>query len=519
MNIRISFFVFLLVIFAAMSARGQDCYLVSFEPTDIPPGATLSNYVNAPDIGLNSLTYDFITSDWDIRGTFNSCSAERIESEWEDAQYWTREYYRQNFGVTVKDETGLLVLAEPTADGGYKRLDALELYRGGNILGCEVVPQECIKNAYCKGVTLESMAPAYAEQLRLQKEIIDRKCGPIDLCGGKKIPLPIGTPLLATNEAADPVLGTDPEAISPLGFGDGFENGDMLTFRVGLCPFKGPVNILFWHDLYALNANNKVQPFSSTLTRPEDIFWKTGVTGAIDEELAGDFGGLLGIGQHLPKGDHTFSLIVFPSDAELDNDTSFYLWSYNIGVSCPEGQGGIVLPGGKKFFFITPMAIHTTGLDPTQFQPFAIGPYAVGGDILVMSVDFCPFDPIPGSAQGSVDTHFGMYCPLEDPLNVYFVNGNATTEDEIYQKVPFLSFLFAPELPAAPFADHDQYDINQDSPTTFFAGLTAELPRTPCYYIAAITPADVRDKFYAWVLLLDVDIKDALAALLLEGHE
>ena len=56
------------IVASALPARGEDCFLITFEPTDIPPGATLSNYVNAPDIGLNILSYDFVTADLEHSG-------------------------------------------------------------------------------------------------------------------------------------------------------------------------------------------------------------------------------------------------------------------------------------------------------------------------------------------------------------------------------------------------------------------------------------------------------------------
>jgi len=44
------------------------------------------------------------------------------------------------------------------------------------------------------------------------------------------------------------------------------------------------------------------------------------------------------------------------------------------------------------------------------------------------------------------------------------------------------------------------------------------LPQKRCYYIAAVTPRGVRDRFYAWILPLDVNIKNAMAEYLLNKN-
>ena len=502
------------IVASALPAWGGNCFLITFEPTDIPPGATLSNYVNSPDLGINNITYDFVTADWKIQGSLISCSAERIPSEWESGKALIEEFYRQNFGVTVKDEANLLVLAQPTADGGYKRLNALELYQGGNILDCEIVPQECTKNAYCVGVSVESMSPVYAEQLKRQKEIIDKKCapGPVDECD-QKIPLPkTAEDFMHEEILPSPVLGNNPEEISPIGFGDIATGGNTVTFRIDICPFEGPMAFFLWYEYYALDANNKVTTFFTPSEKPEDILWKYNVTDSIKQEIPGDFGGLFPDAQHLPKGNNFFHLMAIPLNGNMD--FTAYEWTYDLTIKC---EDYIRQPEGKQKFHIKPAAMPLTGNDPEKIQPFAIGPYALGGDVLDMRVDFCAFEPFETFAE-STDIHFGIYCPSEDLFNIYFVNGEAKTEQDLFQKVSSIKFLFSPELPPIAYSYKNLFENEQEGAVRFFGGKTSELPKKRCYYIAAVTPRGVRDRFYAWILPLDVNIKNAMAEYLLNKN-
>ena len=501
------------IVASVLPAWGGNCFLITFEKTDIPPGATLSNYSNSPDIGLNILSYDFVTTDLKILGTLKSCTAERIQSEWENDTYWLREGYRQ-FGVTVKDEANLLVLAMPTADGGYKRLNAIELYQGGNIVACDIVPQECIKNAYCVGASLESMLPVYAEQLRLQKEIIDRKCapGPVDECA-QKIPLPKTVEDFMHEEILpSPVLGNNPEEISPIGFGDIATGGSTVTFRIDICPFEGPMAFFLWYEYYALDANNKVTTFFTPSEKPEDIFWKYNVTDSIQQEIPGDFGGLFPDAQHLPKGNNFFHLMAIPLNGNMD--FTAYEWTYVLTIKC---EDYIRQPEGKQKFHIKPAAMPLTGTDPEKIQPFAIGPYALGGDVLDMRVDFCAFEPFETFAE-STDIHFGIYCPSEDLFNIYFINGEAKTEQDLFQKVSSIKFLFSPELPPIAYSARNLFESDREGAVRFYGGKISALPKKRCYYIAAVTPTGVRDRFYAWILPLDVNIKNAMAEYLLNKN-
>ena len=173
-----------------------------------------------------------------------------------------------------------------------------------------------------------------------------------------------------------------------------------------------------------------------------------------------------------------------------------------VSVEC---EDVLPLPEEKRFFFVRPQAFPTTGSDPAQINPFGINTYAVGGKMLIMEADFCLAD--------DVDIYFGMYCPFTDPFNIYFANGNAKTKEEMFQKVSLLQFLFARELPPEPFSEDDWFDPSQNSPVSFFAGTTTgisfDIPQRYSVYILAVTPKGVRDKSYAWIMPLNLDIKDA----------
>lgn len=350
-----------------------------------------------------------------------------------------------------------------------------------------------------------------------------------DECGDKKIPLLDERKNISPAVTALPVLGVDPENISPLGFGNIAEGGKEFTLSAGLCPFEVPMSFLFmygWNAIpYVIAADNKVVNFSmgdnmTDFVLPpsneiEDYLWKSNVDGSIREEISGDFGGLFVDTQHLPR-DSSFYLIAFPLDSVQANGGDIppiYMWSYDlkdfIDVHC---EGKTPQPEGKEIFFVKPAAVPVTGTDPKKIQPFSVGPYALGGDILAMSVDFCQFD------SGWIDTHFGIYCPSEDLFNIYFVNGDAQTEEDLFQKVALFKFLFAGELP--PFAQSKDwgYDNMQPYPTVFFKGSLSGLPKKRCYYIAAVSPPGVRDKFYAWIVSLNVNIKDAFTKSLIEKH-
>jgi hypothetical protein len=358
------------------------------------------------------------------------------------------------------------------------------------------------------------MAPVYAKQLELQKEIIDRKCAPVpvDECA-QKIPLPKTVEDFMHEEILpSPVLGNNPEEISPIGFGDIATGGSTVTFRIDICPFEGPMAFFLWYEYYALDANNKVTTFFTPSEKPEYILWKNNVTDSIQQEIPGDFGGLFPDAQHLPKGNNFFHLMVIPTEGNMD--FTAYEWTYVLTIKC---EGDIRLPEGKQKFHIKPAAVPLTGTDPEKIQPFAIGPYALGGDVLDMRVDFCAFEPFETFAE-STDIHFGIYCPSEDLFNIYFVNGEAKTEQDLFQKVSSIKFLFSPELPPIAYSDKNLFENEQEGAVRFFGGKTSELPKKRCYYIAAVTPRGVRDKFYAWILPLDVNIKNAMAEYLLNKN-
>jgi hypothetical protein len=329
-----------------------------------------------------------------------------------------------------------------------------------------------------------------------------------DPCGSK-IALPKGTQIFSldgvsesSNEVPGTILGSNPEQISPLGFGKKTEDGSPSSYQVRLCPFEAPVDIYFhvspYGGLFLLDQNNRVSPFEKL--KP----WRTKVTGGINEEISGDVGGLYD-GGRLPKGSHQFQIIVVPAGADFvkayTQEGNAYFWNYWVDNKCRNGS--IPMPTGREFFGISRLPpVPVTGPDPEQIIPFSLANYAVGGEYIRMEADFCPF-------AEHVDTHFGIYCPEDDPLNFYFANEEAKEEKEIFQKLSLLKLPYAAKLPKSAISGNDTYDDSQESQSTFLVGATTKLPKGSCQYIVAITPVGVRDKFYAWVLPLDINIKKA----------
>jgi hypothetical protein len=322
----------------------------------------------------------------------------------------------------------------------------------------------------------------------------------------KKIPLPkginsfdVGDVSKYSAEVPSAVLGSDPGEISPIGFGKKTADGSPSSYHVKLCPFEGPVDLYFnvvpYWGFYYLDQSNKVVPIEKV--KP----WKTNVTGAVDEVIAGDFGGLFD-GGRLPKGEHGFQIIAVPAGVNYFEANDAYFWKYLVSTGC---DGYIPMPTGRELFGISPHAVPVTGSNPEEIIPFSLGHYAVGGELLIMGLEFCPFDE-------RVDTHFGIYCPEDDPLRIYFANWEAPEEKNLFQKSFMMRFTFSPELPERPYSESDQFDTDQEDYINFFINIGIEaskLPKGSCQYIAAVSPVGVRDKFYAWVLPLDINIKQA----------
>jgi hypothetical protein len=336
----------------------------------------------------------------------------------------------------------------------------------------------------------------------------------------KKIPLPkgvnsfdVGDVSKYSAEVPSAILGSDPGGISPIGFGKKTADGSPSSYHVKLCPFEGPVDLYFnvvpYFGFYFLDQNNKVRP----LEKMEP--WRANVTGAIDEVIAGDFGGLFDSGR-LPKGEHGFQIIAVPAgvsflEAYLDPKDA-YLWKYVVNIEC---NGYTPMPTGKELFGISPHAVPVTGSDPEEIIPFSVGHYAVGGEIILMGVEFCPFDE-------PVDIHFGIYCPEDDPLRIYFANWEAAEEKNLFQKSFMLRFAFSPELPERPLWGSMNFDTDQEDQINIFMNegvLASEFPKGSCQYIAAASPVGVRDKFYAWVLPLDINIKQAYIDIWKRVHQ
>jgi hypothetical protein len=373
--------------------------------------------------------------------------------------------------------------------------------------------------ATCQAVTsFDSQSVDHGETLSLTGPQCDSKSKVVieftiqDPCLGK-IPLPKGIEAfnlagVSFSDANVPraILGSNPEEISPIGFGAKTADGSPSSYEVKLCPFEKPVDIYLYFDLvwgdYYLNQGNQVRP------KNKGGPWRANVTGALNEGIPGDFGGLFNRGR-IPKGDdHVLTIIVVPAGVNVNEAKDAYAWTYMMSVKCEES---IPVPQGADYFEINQLpALPVTGSNPEQIIPFYVGDYALGGELLLIGAYFCHFHD-KDTPDFHVDLHFGIYCPEDDPLNLYFVNGDAKEEKDLFQKVSLLKFNSSPKLPARAYFEKCSYDDYQTDQKTFFGGLGLAdlLPKGNCHYVLAVTPVGVRDRIYAWDLPLDINIKKA----------
>ena len=170
----------------------------------------------------------------------------------------------------------------------------------------------------------------------------------------KKIPLPKGINSFDvadvssySAEVPSAILGSDPGRNQSHRFRkENQTDGSPSSYQVKLCAFEGPVDLYFqvepYWGYYYLNQSNKVIPLEKL--KP----WKTNVTGAVDELIAGDFGGLFD-GGRLPKGEHGFQIIAVPAGVNLLNANDAYFWKYVVSTRC---DGYTPMPTGRELFGI-----------------------------------------------------------------------------------------------------------------------------------------------------------------------
>ncbi len=323
------------------------------------------------------------------------------------------------------------------------------------------------------------------------------------------------------------VLGTDPNQVRPLYLGDPGQGG--VRFDVGFCEFTAPVDVylayadnnslgIFYMDsnrkarYFGPGAKNQITPFLTNLNEHAVV------------TLNGDFGGLFQDGERLPKGGRDFYVGVVPSGEPIFDLK--LLWETGIKIEC---AGDIPAPAGKEMWFYPPAAVPGCGVnptDPSKLRPLAVGPIALDGNNIAMYVDTCPF---AGQWQQSVDAHFAVYCPQEDVANVYFFTKSkiadqaaqglsAMTQDQLdqllWEKVPLSQVLNT--FPLECWEKGYSTDSVQESESwllrpSFSGGLPASATQQLTYYMFAVTPHGVRDKFYAWVTMLPVNVRHAIA--------
>ena len=168
---------------------------------------------------------------------------------------------------------------------------------------------------------------------------------------------------------------------------------------------------------YFLNgANRAVDVFSSG----GFVAWRQGVVEPVDALLPSDFGGLFQ-GGRLPKGNHSFFILVTPSGT-LEHA---YMWAYSASISCLDNYSPqyIPMPSGQSFYFYDPVAVPVTGTDPAVIRPLAAGPAALGTGKPIFSTDFCCFE------GQRVDLYFGAFC-IDDPLNIYYLKDTSELTSE-----------------------------------------------------------------------------------------
>ncbi len=364
------------------------------------------------------------------------------------------------------------------------------------------------------------------------KTLIDFKCT-LSACGAGKVALPSEFEyfIYLHQDPEHPldavVLGTDPKLVRPLYLGNPMQGG--VHFDMGFCGFSEPVDIYLAYldanslGFYYIDSNRKARYFGPGSTNEItplliNLNQEAGVT------LGGDFGGLFQDGEHLPKGVGDFFVAVVPTGASILGLK--ILWETGIKVAC---KGEIPVPDGKDVWLYPPAAVPGAGVDPSdpsKLRPLAVGPIALGENEIAMYVDTCPFQ---GPWGASVDSHFAVYCPGEDAANVYFftksrIEGRSEQElaaltpaqlDELLWEKVALSRVFD-EFPQECWEKGYTSDKEQESESWLLkprlsGGMPDSATWQGTYYMFAITPHGVRDKFYAWVTTLPVNVRHAIS--------
>lgn len=137
------------------------------------------------------------------------------------------------------------------------------------------------------------------------------------------MPLPEGQHAFAVPLSVFPWTDPDPAAANPMG--EGFLSLGILSLRVGLTEFSGPVDVYFGiyapsiePDVYILKEDTTLQKISDGL-----LPWKPATTGPVNEPLFGTISV-----SALPPGVYTLYVAVTPAG----NTASYYLWSTSFTI-------------------------------------------------------------------------------------------------------------------------------------------------------------------------------------------
>ncbi|MFO8240360.1 MAG: hypothetical protein R6T90_05110 [Dissulfuribacterales bacterium] len=410
-----------------------------------------------------------------------------------------------DYGTLLESAPGFFLVKDGTyvsENADYGSLNLWAIYQG-----CIIGVKRTRITAEVETPPLSTAQACWNQAYIYARDLIDRKCGVSDPCAGGRLPLPSGLQALPSGDSVSlPVFGTDINQVRPLGLGGVADNSDVdknrVDYHIGLCPFEQPVDIYLGTidpcttGLYLLDEQQRPK-FTLPITP-----LVRGASGKTDLQLSGTFGGLYGTVQPISKGVYTVYLAVTPQGGDLSDA---YLLTESFGIEC---EGRMPVPTSQQFFSYEPGAVVVTGHDPGRIKPLAVGPCALDGDLVILHYDFCPF-------EGDVDVHLALYCPSDDPQNIYYLVNRPDlygtsfhgSEDDLFEKV---NIELGMKLPSRCLDDDAYFDVNQADPSVLALGNVSFLPHSPCYCMLVITPKDQRDKYYAWITYLDINLKQAI---------
>ena len=257
------------------------------------------------------------------------------------------------------------------------------------------------------------------------------------------MPLPAGGQVFSYAPAVEPVAGTDPASVKPIGAGPLAAGEPTLSLRISLGQFPGPVDIYFGvyapaidpDNIYLLGADNTLQPLSA-----DSGPWRENTTGPVEERLFGDIPV-----SSLSSGTYTFYLMA-TQHGDLHN---YYLWTTSVDMS---GE----VPSSASPFGFHPASVGKPGYNNNGYgdaQNIGVtwtrqGVYAfwflVQPDLSKTDYDFSRYDlqwsAVPEgihimaniAPQGNIDEGYclpGSYMPVDAEKYAAFVRATVERYD------------------------------------------------------------------------------------------